>query len=166
VAAPHRPFADRADAMFKGCTTISIDAKGRLAVPARHRDQLSAAAAGQLVLTLNPWDRCLWLYPASEWQLIEAKLQGLSDFDRESRRTKQIIRGYATDCSLDGQGRVLLPPELRQFALLDKRVAFLGQGNKFEIWDQDVWNRQRDEWLEGVNERDGAGSAVLGSLSL
>ncbi len=152
--------------MFKGFSSISIDAKGRLAIPARHRDQLSANDSGALVLTLNPWDRCLWLYPASEWELIEAKLQGLSDFDRESRRTKQIIRGYATDCALDGQGRVLLPNELRNFALLDKRIAFLGQGNKFEIWDETIWNQQRDNWLEGVHDGDGSGSAVLSTLSL
>jgi len=152
--------------MFKGFSTISIDAKGRLAIPARHRDQLSVDAAGALILTLNPWDRCLWLYPASQWEIIETKLQGLSDFDHESRRTKQIIRGYATDCSLDGQGRVLLPTELRNFALLDKRIAFLGQGNKFEIWDEIIWNQQRDAWLEGVNDRDGSVSTVLNTLSL
>mgnify|MGYP006101533305 CR=1 FL=1 len=152
--------------MFKGFSTISIDAKGRLAIPARHRDQLSVDDAGALILTLNPWDRCLWLYPASQWEIIETKLQGLSDFDHESRRTKQIIRGYATDCSLDGQGRVLLPTELRNFALLDKRIAFLGQGNKFEIWDEIIWNQQRDAWLEGVNDRDGSVSTVLNTLSL
>ncbi|HJP37420.1 MAG: division/cell wall cluster transcriptional repressor MraZ [Gammaproteobacteria bacterium] len=152
--------------MFKGFSTINIDAKGRLAIPVRHRDLISAQDSSALVLTLNPWDRCLWLYPASEWEVIEAKLKGLSDFDRESRRTKQIIRGYAADCALDGQGRVLLPTELRDFALLDKRVAFLGQGNKFEIWNEDIWTQQRDEWLDGVNERDGSGSAVLNTLSL
>jgi len=152
--------------MFKGFSTISIDAKGRLAIPARHRDQLLVDDAGALILTLNPWDRCLWLYPASQWEIIETKLQGLSDFDHESRRTKQIIRGYATDCSLDGQGRVLLPTELRSFALLDKRIAFLGQGNKFEIWDEIIWNQQRDAWLEGVNDRDGSVSTVLNTLSL
>jgi MraZ protein len=157
---------DPDDAMFKGFSTISIDAKGRLAIPARHRDQLSIEDSNALVLTLNPWDRCLWLYPSSEWEVIEDKLQGLSDFDRESRRTKQIIRGYATDCALDSQGRVLLPNELRKFALLDKRVAFLGQGNKFEIWDDDTWSAQRDEWLDGVNDRDSSGSAVLNTLSL
>jgi len=152
--------------MFKGFNSISIDAKGRLAIPARHRDQLSAEDSGALILTLNPWDRCLWLYPASQWALIEAKLQELSDFDREARRTKQIIRGYATDCALDGQGRVLLPNELRKFALLGKRIVFLGQGNKFEIWDEVLWSEQRDEWLDGVNDRDGSGSAVLTTLSL
>jgi MraZ protein len=152
--------------MFNGFSTISIDAKGRLAVPSRHRDQLSSDASNALILTLNPWDRCLWLYPRSEWELIEEKLQALSDFDREARRTKQIIRGYATDCALDGQGRVLLPNELRKFALLDKRVAFLGQGNKFEIWDEDTWNGQRDEWLEGVNDSSTSSSTVLSTLSL
>ena len=137
-----------------------------MAIPARHRDQLAALSPNALVLTLNPWDRCLWLYPISEWELIEAKLKDLSDFDKQSRRTKQIMRGYATDCSCDPQGRVLLPQELRDFAGLDKRIVFLGQGNKFEIWDEVIWTAQRDEWLGRVHDGDGEPSAALGSLSL
>jgi MraZ protein len=143
-----------------------VDSKGRLAVPARCRQQLLALESTNLVLTLNPWDRCLWLYPISEWDLIETKLRELSDFDRESRRTKQMIRGYATDCAMDGQGRVLLAPELRRFASIDKKVAFLGQGNKFELWDEKSWNTQRDEWLQHVDDRSSAPSTVLSTLSL
>ena len=152
--------------MFKGFHCVSVDAKGRLAVPAKQRDAIHETGANELVLTVNPWDRCLWLYPAAEWAGIDAKLQELSDFDLESRRTKQVIRGYATDCALDGQGRVLLPSELREFARIDKRVALLGQGNKFELWDEATWNVQRDAWLDSVGQARGEVSDVLASLSL
>lgn len=152
--------------MFRGQSTISIDAKGRLAVPARIRDALSALPNPALVLTLNPWDKALWLYPVAEWELIEVKLSGLSDFDRHSRRTKQIMRGYATDCACDGQGRVLLPQELRDIAGIDRQVTLLGQGNKCEIWDTATWQAERDHWLQDVGDGADAPSDALGSLSL
>lgn len=152
--------------MFRGLSTISVDAKGRIAIPARYRDALGAGADAALVLTLNPWDRALWLYPLGEWELIETKLSALSDFDRQSRRTKQIMRGYATDCACDGQGRVLLPQELRTIAGIERQAALLGQGNKFEIWDLNAWNRERDDWLEDVGGGAGTPSSALESLSL
>lgn len=152
--------------MFRGFSSVSIDAKGRMAIPARFREQLTQRGTNQLVVTLNPWDKCLWLYPLPEWQAVDAKLQQLSDFDKQSRRTKQVIRGYANDCVCDGQGRVLLPQELRDFAGLDKRAVVLGQGNKFEIWEEGLWAAQRDEWLQGVGAEDAPASPILGSLSL
>jgi MraZ protein len=118
------------------------------------------------VLTLNPLDRCLWLYPLPEWESIDAKLQDLSDFDTQSRRTKQMMRGYATDCELDGQGRILIPETLRQFAGLEKHLVMLGQGNKFELWDETAWNLQRDAWLEQVGQGSGDPSEPLRRLSL
>ena len=90
--------------MFRGFSTLSIDSKGRLAVPSRYRDRLQSISDGNLVLTLNPLDRCLWLYPVPEWELIESKLADLSDFDKQGRRAKQMMRGYAADCQMDGQG--------------------------------------------------------------
>ena len=152
--------------MFRGINSITIDAKGRAAIPARHREILSRLAILQFVITLNPWDRCLWLYPLDEWESIEAKLSGLSDFDKDSRRTKQVIRGYASDCTLDSQGRILLPAELRDFARIDKHAVFLGQGNKFEIWQEALWREARDDWFEGVNADDAKRNAVLTTLAL
>lgn len=152
--------------MFRGLNTVSIDAKGRLAVPARFRDILARLELSDLVLTLNPWDRALWLYPLSEWELIEAKLSGLSDYDKHSRRTKQILRGYATDCRCDGQGRVLLPQEMRELAALEKQAALLGQGNKLEIWNVEHWQRERDGWLNDVGDAEASPSDALDSLSL
>lgn len=152
--------------MFRGFSAVSLDVKGRLAIPRRFRDRLIESCHGNLIVTLNPLDRCLWLYPFPEWQLIETKLQQLSDFDRRSRRTKQMMRGYATECELDGQGRILLPQKLREFAALDKSVVLLGQGNKFEIWDEKTWDLQREDWLAQLDEAADEPSQALGELSL
>ncbi len=152
--------------MFRGLSTINVDEKGRLAIPARYREGLAVLGSPELVLTLNPWDRALWLYPLAEWELIETKLSALSDFDKQSRRTKQIMRGYAADCVCDNQARVLLPQELRAIAGIDGPVALLGQGNKLEIWDRDAWNAERDRWLNDVGNSTGDPSSALRSLSL
>ena len=138
--------------MFRGVCSVTIDDKGRLAIPSRFRERLQDTAAGALVLTLNPLDRALWLYPLPEWEAIESTLASLSDFDQQSRRTKQMMRGYATDCQLDGQGRILIPQELRDYAQLNKQAVTMGQGNKFEIWDQGSWELQRDQWLASLSD--------------
>ena len=152
--------------MFRGFSTVSVDSKGRLAVPSRFRERLSAVAGGCLVQTLSPLDRSIWLYPLSEWEIIESKLAALSDFDRQSRRAKQMMRGYASDCQMDGQGRILLTPELREYASISRQSVILGQGNKFEVWDQANWESQRDQWLEQVGEEENDPSELLKGLSL
>lgn len=152
--------------MYCGLSTLSLDDKGRLAVPSRYREQLNAASNNQLILTLNPLDRCLWLYPFPEWEIVDSKLQTLPDFDKKSYRTKQMMRAYASECELDNQGRIRIPEILREFADLKKRAVFLGQGNKFEIWDEAVWNRERDEWLRQLDEQPSEPSELLRSLSL
>jgi len=151
--------------VFRGFSTLSLDSKGRMAVPSRYRERLLAMSDGKLVLTLNPLDRSLWLYPLPEWELIEEKLAQLSDFERQGRRAKQMMRGYASDCQLDGQGRILVPQELREYAGLNKQAVILGQGNKFEVWDEAAWNAQRDEWLQDVGKEEEP-SDSLKSLSL
>ena len=152
--------------MFRGFSSVSLDSKGRLAIPSRFRERLMGIAAGCLVQTLNPLDRSLWLYPLPEWELIEEKLAELSDFDKQSRRAKQMMRGYATDCQLDTHGRILVPAELRNYAQLDKQTIILGQGNKFEIWNRVNWEEQRDHWLSLVGDDKGTPTGALQSLSL
>lgn len=152
--------------MFRGCSTLSIDNKGRLAIPSRYRERLLEMAEGSLILTLNPLDRSLWLYPLTEWVLIETKLAGLSDFDRQGRRAKQMMRGYATDCQIDGAGRILVPQVLRDYADLGKQVVFLGQGNKFEVWDAQAWNKLRENWLQEIGRDRAETSEALKTLSL
>ena len=152
--------------MFRGFSSVSLDSKGRLAIPSRFRERLMEIAGGCLVQTLNPLDRSLWLYPFPNGDLIEEKLAELSDFDRQSRRAKQMMRGYASDCQLDSHGRILVPAELRDYAQLDKQVIILGQGNKFEIWNRGNWEEQRDHWLGMVGDEEGTPAEALQSLSL
>ena len=115
---------------------------------------------------MNPLDRSLWLYPHPEWVLIESKLAGLSDFDKQGRRAKQMMRGYATDSQIDGAGRILIPQELREYAGLGKSAVFLGQGNKFEIWDAQAWSRLREDWLQEIGKDRADLSEALKTLSL
>lgn len=148
--------------MFRGFNPINIDEKGRLAVPTRYRAELRECCDQQLVLTVSP-DKCLLLYPLPEWEEIERKLSKLSSLDKRAKRLQRLLIGHATECELDAQGRVLISEPLRQFAKLEKRVVLVGQGIKFEIWDEDTWSRSRDEWLEEENSDDI--SPDLGSLS-
>ncbi len=152
--------------MFRGFFTVSIDAKGRLALPTRFREQLRHGGCETVVLTVNPWDRCLWFYPLAEWNVVDHKLLALPDGDLASRRAKQVIRGYATDCECDSQGRILVSADLRNFAGLQHRAAMLGQGNKLELWDALVWQKQRDEWLQEIDNRTAPSSQILQALSL
>lgn len=152
--------------MFRGFFTVSIDAKGRLALPTRFRELLRVSGCATVVMTVNPWDRCLWFYPLAEWDAVNTKLLALPDGDLASRRAKQVIRGYATDCECDGQGRILVSAELRSFAGLHHRTALLGQGNKLELWDVAAWERHRDEWLHEIDNRTASSSQILQALSL
>lgn len=152
--------------MFRGCNTLSLDIKGRLAVPKCYRERLIVLAEGNLVLTLNPWDRSLLLYPLPEWEVTENKLAELPEYDTQGRRAKQMMRGHAADCQMDGQGRILIPHELREYASLGKQVVILGQGNKFEIWDEKGWKELREDWLTEIGKDAGEPSDALKSLSL
>jgi MraZ protein len=153
--------------MFRGVNELNLDSKGRLAVPTRYRDELQQTANGRLISTVNPVenDHCLLLYPLPEWEEIERKLVKLPTLNATTRRLQRLLIGHATELELDGNGRILLPPPLREFAGLDKAVVLIGQGNKFEIWDQARWNARRAEWLSATGDS-GALPDDLGSLSL
>lgn len=127
--------------MFSGATNLSMDVKGRLAVPAKHRDALLTQSAGNVVLTAHPHG-CLLLYPQPAWEPIESKLTGLSSFNPQTSAIKRMIVGQADHLELDSSGRLLVNAVLRKFAKLDKEVMFVGQGSHFELWDIDEWNKQ------------------------
>jgi MraZ protein len=149
--------------MFRGVSQLSLDAKGRIAVPARYRELLSANGEGRMVVTVDR-DGCLLLYPAPEWERIEQALMSRPNMNPQVRKLQRLLVGHATECELDGQGRLLLPPPLRDFAGLDKRVMLVGQGNKFEIWDEDAWSRNRELWFG--EDADDALSEALESIAL
>jgi len=124
--------------MFRGVTHLALDSKGRLAVPARHREALGQQADGRVVLTADP-SHCLLVYPLVAWEPIEQRLMALSSFNEKIRALQRLLVGHADDVALDSAGRILIPPALRQYAALDKRVVLVGQGNKFELWDESKW---------------------------
>lgn len=152
--------------MFRGFNKISVDHKGRIAVPSRYRTLITVQDNSNLVITLSPLDRSLWLYSLMEWNEIESKLAELSDFDTQSRRTKQMMRGYASDCRFDNHGRILIPAELRTYAEFAKQVVMLGQGNRLEIWAEKNWATHRDAWLQSVGDDLLPTPEALQSLSL
>ena len=132
--------------MLRGATKVTLDAKGRLAIPVRYRDQLMTRAEGHLVATVDR-DYCLLVYPLPDWEEIERKLTRLPALNKQSRRLQRLMLGHATELEMDSHGRVLLTRELREFAGLDRQAMLIGQGNKFELWSEERWNVRRDEWL-------------------
>ena len=134
--------------MFRGINSITLDVKGRMAMPSRYRDLLLQNHKARMVVTIDTEDTCLLLYPELEWQKIEASLQRLPSFNPAARRIQRLLIGHATDVDLDAQGRILLPLELRSYAVLQKQAVLIGQGNKFEIWDETIWQTRREQWLE------------------
>jgi len=134
--------------MFRGANKLTVDAKGRIVMPTRYRERLQELCGGKLVMTVDK-DQCLLIYPLPDWEEIEAKLMSLPTFNPQARRLQRLMVGHATDVELDGHGRLLLPPNLREFGLLTRDAMLIGQGARFELWDEARWNARRDEWLAG-----------------
>src|SRR6202158_1668034 len=139
--------------MFRGAAKVTLDDKGRMVVPMRYRERLFERSQGQLVVTVDRNGECLLIYPLGDWEQVERQLMQLPSLHAQSRRLQRLMVGHATDLTLDGHGRMLLPPELREFAGLDRHAMLIGQGNRFELWDETRWSTRRDFWLaseEGV----------------
>jgi MraZ protein len=134
--------------MFRGATNLSMDAKGRLSVPAKHRDALLTQSSGNVVLTAHPHG-CLLLYPQPAWEPIQAKMMALSSFDKQSSSLQRLLVGFAEDITVDAAGRLLISPTLRDFAGLEKDVMLVGQGSHFEMWNLSAWRKQLDNVMSG-----------------
>jgi MraZ protein len=131
--------------VFQGATELSLDAKGRLAIPTKHREALLSGGAG-IVLTAHP-DRCLLLYPRAAFEPISTRISTLSSFNEQARWWQRLLVGFAEVLELDGSGRILVSPALRKFADLKRTVMLVGQGSHFEIWDTEVWERKLGDAL-------------------
>jgi MraZ protein len=136
--------------MFRGANNLTLDAKGRLAMPTRYRERLQERCGGKLVVTVDK-DQCLLIYPFPDWEDIERKLMKLPSLNVQARRLQRLMVGHATELDLDGNGRILLPPNLRTYGLLTRDVVLVGQGLRFELWDETRWNERRDEWLASAD---------------
>lgn len=150
--------------MFRGTAYLSLDAKGRLAVPAKQRERLLAEGGSSLILTMDR-ARCLLLFPLPAWEVIERELAALPAFDDSVLAVRRLYLGNAEELEMDAQGRILLPQHLRTFASLDKRVAFVGMGVKFEIWDEQRWNEKNEATLNDPASSNWAMSSSLAKIS-
>lgn len=131
--------------MFQGSQSINMDAKGRMAIPSKYRDLLTAACNGRLVITANPYERCLNIYPEPQWREVSTKISALPNSQKSVRRLQRLVLGNACELELDGNGRILLPSILRDYAGLDKKLVLVGLNEKAELWSEDSWNALLDE---------------------
>ena len=154
--------------MFRGISSINLDAKGRIAIPTRYREELQECCERQMVVTIAVNDKCvgesgcLWLYPLPEWEKLEQTISKLPTLNKMAGQLRRFLIGHASECEMDTQGRLLLPEKLREFARMDKHIYLVGQLNKFEIWSDTAWQEKEQEWLDGS---DTEGLEELGNLS-
>jgi len=148
--------------VFRGPNKVSLDAKGRMAIPTEYRDRIASRCNGELVVTVDK-DRCLLVYPLPDWEELENKLVNVPGLNKATRRIVRIMVGYATEVDMDNNGRILISRELRDFASIEKKAMLIGQGKKFELWDEKTWDDKCEVWLSEDDDDDS--SADLGSIS-
>ncbi|HET9843804.1 MAG TPA: division/cell wall cluster transcriptional repressor MraZ [Gammaproteobacteria bacterium] len=152
--------------MFRGVNELSLDNKGRVAMPTRYRELILQEADNQLVLTIDTEEKCLLIYPLPEWEKIERQIESLPSFNKAARRVQRLLIGHATEINLDSHGRFLIPPPLRDYAQLDKGIILIGQGKKFELWNEGYWSKCREQWLQEEVKREDDLPPSLLSISL
>tara|TARA_B100000767_G_scaffold189042_1_gene176398 strand:+ start:34 stop:486 length:453 start_codon:yes stop_codon:yes gene_type:complete len=150
--------------MFKGIHNINLDGKGRLTIPTKYRNTISDQSNGNMVVTIDSEEKCLLLYPATIFSNIESKINDLPSFTKNTRRIQRLLIGHAEDLELDSSGRILLPKPLRLVAEMSKKVTLIGQGQKFEIWSDDIWNNKVNKWRS--EETDESEESVLSDIRI
>lgn len=152
--------------MFSGDSYLSLDDKGRLAVPARFRDELKQSSNSQLVITVDPGSRepCLLLYPQCEWQTVVEQLRQMPNADPQVNIFRRAFVGRSVQLEMDRQGRILLPGKHREYAGLGSQVVLVGLISKFEIWDDGLWNSRCDAWSQELDLGSMAADAPLRGL--
>ncbi len=146
---------------FQGSHSINMDAKGRIAIPTKVREDLLALCQGNIVVTAHNEEPCLLIYPEPAWEEIRPQIEALPNMNKAVRRLQRLLLGHATPFELDSAGRVLLPPTLRDHAKLEKKLRLIGQGKKLELWSEELWNA----WLE-ESEDDGDMPVEMQQLAL
>ena len=148
--------------MFRGASKITLDTKGRLAIPTRYREAIGARSGGSLVATID-LDKCILIYCLPDWEDMERRLMRLPSNKPAVRAFQRRIVGHAAEMEMDSHGRILISKELREFAELDRQAMLIGQGNKFELWDEGRWN----DWMSATGSEGGLElTPELESLSL
>ncbi|MCD8110531.1 MAG: division/cell wall cluster transcriptional repressor MraZ [Clostridiales bacterium] len=133
--------------MFKGQYNHSVDAKGRIIMPAKFREIL-----GEEFVVTKGMDGCLFVYSNEEWENIENKFRNVSSANKDARKFMRFFFAGAADCEVDKQGRVLIPPKLREYAGLQKEVVLAGVGNRIEIWNTENWQENEFDDMDEIAE--------------
>lgn len=136
--------------MFRGRFENTIDTKGRISVPSKFREVLSTNYDDRLIIT--NFDNCLWAYPNKEWQIIEEKVSALPQFKAEVRAFQRAFISAASECPIDKQGRILIPPPLREYAGIEREVVFVGMVKRIEIWSKERWIKEFEKSHEKIAE--------------
>ena len=134
-------------------------------MPHRFREALSLSTP-ILVVSIDISDRCLLVYPLYEWELVQKKLEALSNVSRKNRILQRLLIGHAIDVEIDKAGRILLPNIHRKYALLQNKARILGQGNKLEVWAEDQWQEQMTSWLDKKDKLLGYGEDAGHGISI
>ncbi len=145
--------------MFRGRYDAVIDDKGRVSVPSRFRDALATSVDEKLILTT--FDGCLWGYPTQEWIKIEERVAALPQFKSSVKALQRVFVSGAMECPIDKQGRIIIPPNLRDYAGLKKEIIFVGMTKKIEIWAKEQWVKTFNDALKEVD-----GSEELADLGI
>lgn len=151
--------------MFRGATKVTLDAKGRFAIPSKYRERIMTRADGHLVVTVDQHG-CLLIYPLPTWEEVEKQIVDLPTEHPRARWTQRFTLGYATELDLDGHGRILLTRELREFAGIERTAMLAGQGKKFELWDEERWRADESKWLAAGPSETSEPPPELAKLSL
>jgi MraZ protein len=136
--------------MFRGRFEHSIDPKGRVSIPSKFREILTTNYDERLIIT--NFDGCLWGYPYAEWQVIEDKVAALPQMKSEVKAFQRVFISAATECPIDKQGRILIPPTLRDYAGIAKDLIFVGMTKRVEIWASDRWQKVFEQSQDSMNQ--------------
>ncbi len=138
--------------MFRGIASVTMDSRGRMALPSRFREEAEQRTENRLVATIDTNEQCLLLYSLGDWEEVQRRLEALSNIGTSARLLQRLLIGHATDVEMDAQGRVLIPPMLREYGDLEKKIVLMGQTNKLEIWSEQIWRTRREEWLKATRK--------------
>ena len=152
--------------MLLGANALNLDPKGRMVIPTKYREALASEGQARLVLTINPRDACLWLYPEAEWTPIAQQVAALPPLKPENRALQRLLLGSACALDMDAQGRVAVSSDLRTHAGITKKMMLVGLGRKFELWDAQTWTEVNAQSLAAAQQIDSEISAELSELQL
>ncbi len=147
--------------MFYGSHSINMDAKGRIAIPTRVRELLQETCSGRIVVTAHTENRCLHVFPEPQWEEILPKIEAFPSFNKISRRAKLLLMGHASPLELDANGRVLLPPTLREYAGMEKKLMLVGQGKSMELWCEEQFSAYIDSPIDDETMPEGIQNLAL-----